>query len=72
MAKAKQIRKKSAPSELIGTAFTHDELLVTAAAIKLAEKSGFTAPQAAALKRVFAKIKKAHVWQSQSAGSRKS
>jgi hypothetical protein len=67
MAKTKRVRTKKDTGELIVTAFSHSELLVTAAAIKLAEKSGFTAPQSAALKRVFAKIKDAHVWQSQSA-----
>jgi len=67
MAKTKKAKTKADTGELVGTAFSHSELLVTAAAIKLAEKSGFTAPQSAALKRVFAKIQSAHVWQSQSA-----
>jgi hypothetical protein len=71
MAKAKSGRSKTDVSALVGTAFSHIELLVTAAAVKLAEKSDFKAPQQAALKRVFAKLQNAHAWQSENTKSAK-
>jgi hypothetical protein len=67
MAKSKNGRSKTDTGALVGTAFSHVELLVTAAAVKLAEKSDFKAPQRAALKRVFAKLQHAHAWQSEHA-----
>jgi hypothetical protein len=64
VAKAKSGLSKREPGALVGAAFSHSELVVMAAAIKLAEKSDFNPPERAALGRVFAKLESAHIWQA--------
>ena len=64
MAKAKGSTSKADPGALVGKAFSHGELVVMAAAIRLAEKSDFSPPDRAALTSAFAKLESAHVWQA--------
>jgi hypothetical protein len=70
VAKAKGSSSKPDLGALVGTAFPHPELVVMAAAIRLAEKSDFSPPDRAALASVFAKLESAHIWQAHHANSK--
>jgi hypothetical protein len=71
VAKAKGFRSVSGAGALLGAALSPREIMVAAAAVKIAEKAAFNPADQAALSRVFAKLTSGHSWQAKQIKAKK-